>query len=175
MIAKFPEWPQFCKLEVRSDRNVLIWGTYYLSTRWHVKFEKLWPLLSSNWHPLMYSSNKITKTQIQISRQNWSYLFSNISHQMMIWLCPIVSKSKSKGYVQQKKWRNLLLIHNYSPMKFWQTMIKCSFCFFLILLQLYAKSDLWSKEGATTQKTNSAHLITQYVFAKGGFKSESAG
>ena len=32
----------------------VIWGTYYLSTRWHVKFEKLGPLLSSNWHPLMY-------------------------------------------------------------------------------------------------------------------------
>ena len=34
------------------------------------------------------SCNKITKTWIQISRQNWNYFFSNISHQMMIWLTP---------------------------------------------------------------------------------------
>ena len=54
-----------------------------------------------------YSSNKITKTQIQISHQNWNGLFSIISHQMTIWLSPIVSKSKSKGYKRQK-WRNLL-------------------------------------------------------------------
>ena len=32
----------------------------------------------------LYSCVKITKTWIQISRQNWSGLFSNISHQMMI-------------------------------------------------------------------------------------------
>jgi len=31
-----------------------------------------------------YSCNKITTTQIQISRQNLSDFFSNISHQMMI-------------------------------------------------------------------------------------------
>ena len=42
-----------------------------------------------------YSSNKITKTRIQISRQNRNGLISNISHQMTIWLSPIVSKSKT--------------------------------------------------------------------------------
>ena len=31
-----------------------------------------------------YSCNKITTTQIQISRQNWNGFFSNISRQMMI-------------------------------------------------------------------------------------------
>ena len=56
----------------------------------------------SLWSVYGYSSNKITKTRIQISRQNWNGLFSNISHQMMIWLSPIVSKSKSKGYKPQK-------------------------------------------------------------------------
>ena len=50
----------------------------------------------------MYSSNKITKTRIQIYCQNWNGLFSNISHQMMIWLSPTVSKSKSKRYKPQK-------------------------------------------------------------------------
>ena len=33
--------------------------------------------------------------------------------------------------------RNWFLIHNYRPNKFWQTMIRCSFCVFLILLQQY--------------------------------------
>ena len=37
-----------------------------------------------------YSWNKITTTQIQISRQNWNGLFSTISHQ-------IVSRAKSSG------------------------------------------------------------------------------
>ena len=32
----------------------------------------------------MYSSNKITKTWIQISWQNWYGSFSNFSHQRMI-------------------------------------------------------------------------------------------
>ena len=31
-----------------------------------------------------YSCNKITTTQIQISRQNWNGFFSNVSRQMMI-------------------------------------------------------------------------------------------
>ena len=35
-------------------------------------------------HLDFYSCNKITTTQIQISRQNWNVFFSNISHQMMI-------------------------------------------------------------------------------------------
>ena len=36
-------------LEMCNMRHILL-----ISTRWHVKFEKLGPLLSSNWHPLMY-------------------------------------------------------------------------------------------------------------------------
>ena len=52
-----------------------------------------------------YSCNKITTTQIQISRQNWNGLFSNISHQIMIWLTPIVSREKTSG-INPKKSRN---------------------------------------------------------------------
>ena len=35
----------------------------------------------------LHSCNKVT-TQIQISHQNWNGFFSNISHQMMIYLLP---------------------------------------------------------------------------------------
>ena len=38
----------------------------------------------------LYSCNKITTTQIQISRQKLKYFFANFSHQMMISLTPIV-------------------------------------------------------------------------------------
>ena len=44
----------------------------------------------------IYSCDKITTTQIQISHQNWNYFFSYISHQMMILLDQIVSRAKSK-------------------------------------------------------------------------------
>ena len=50
----------------------------------------------------LYSCNKITTTQIQISRQNWNGFFSNNSHQMMIQLTPIVSRAKSKWYKPKK-------------------------------------------------------------------------
>ena len=56
----------------------------------------------TKWIIRWYSSNKITKNWIQISCQNWNCLFSNSSHQMMILLSPIVSKSKRKGYRWQK-------------------------------------------------------------------------
>ena len=49
-----------------------------------------------------YSCNKITKTWIQISRQNQNVFFLNIIHQRMIWQTPIVSISKTKWYKQQK-------------------------------------------------------------------------
>ena len=55
---------------------------------------------------IRYSCNKITATQIQISRQNWNGFFSNISHQMMIKLTPIVSRAKSKWYKSKKKNHN---------------------------------------------------------------------
>ena len=42
--------------------------------------EHYWPVILWN----SYSCNKITKTCIQISRQNWNGFFSNISHQRMI-------------------------------------------------------------------------------------------
>ena len=50
---------------------------------------------------LNYSCNRITKTRIQTSCQKWNGFSSNISHQMMIWLTPIVSKSKKKWYKRQ--------------------------------------------------------------------------
>ena len=49
-----------------------------------------------------YSCNKITKTWIQISRQNWNYFFSNISHQKVIKLTTIVSRSKTKWHRHPK-------------------------------------------------------------------------
>ena len=49
------------------------------------------------WSLMRYSCNKITKTWIQISRQNWNCFFSNIHRQMMILLTPIVSWSKTKS------------------------------------------------------------------------------
>ena len=49
-----------------------------------------------------YSCNKITTNQIQISRQNWNGLFSNVSHQWWFDITPKVSKSKSEGYNWQK-------------------------------------------------------------------------
>ena len=71
----------FTKIEQKYDQTV----TYIL----HKK-------------PLLYSCNKITTTQIQNFRQNWNGLFSNISHQMMIKLTPIVSRAKSKWYKPKK-------------------------------------------------------------------------
>ena len=50
----------------------------------------------------LYSCNKITTTWIQIFRQNWNGFFSNISHQMMILLTPIVSGAKTKWYKPKK-------------------------------------------------------------------------
>ena len=50
----------------------------------------------------LYSYNKITTTQIQISRQNWNGFFSNISNQMTIWLTPIVSRAKHKWFKSKK-------------------------------------------------------------------------
>ena len=55
----------------------------------------------SSFHSIMLCSNKITETQI-LSYHNWNGLFSNISHQMIIWLSSIVSRSKNKGYERQK-------------------------------------------------------------------------
>ena len=62
---------------------------YYLPKfMWH--FPKFW-FQSLLWSE--YSCNKITKTWIQITRQNWFDFFSNISHQMTFWLTPIVSSN----------------------------------------------------------------------------------
>ena len=60
--------------------------------------------------------------------------FSQISNDD---LTPIVSKLKTEGVQMTKNAKKMPEIHNYSPIKFWQTMIKCSFCVFLILLLLY--------------------------------------
>ena len=94
-----------------------------------------------NSYSCLYSCNKITKTWIQISRQNWNGFFSNINHQRMIYLAPIVFRSKTKG-INTKKIRNCLYIHDYRPNKFWKTMIRWSFCAFLIVLLLYWLDNL---------------------------------
>ena len=55
--------------------------------------DRFYILLHNSWIALMYfgfsfnqsySSNKVTTTWIQISRQNWNGFFSNASHQIMI-------------------------------------------------------------------------------------------
>ena len=66
-----------------------------------VSVDLLYSLFLINMGPLVitensqYSCNKITKTWIQISSQNWFGIFSNVCHQMTFWLIPIVSRSKS--------------------------------------------------------------------------------
>ena len=50
-----------------------------------------------------YSCNKITNTRIQISCQNWNDFFSNISHQMMIWLTPKFLNKKTSGINGKKR------------------------------------------------------------------------
>ena len=81
-----------------------------------------------------YNCNKITKAWIQISRQNWTCFFSNTIHQMMILLTQIVSWSKTNGHKHPEKKR--LGMQDYRHVQFWQTMIRYSFCVFLILLLL---------------------------------------
>jgi hypothetical protein len=58
----------------------------------------------------MYSCNKITTTQIQISRQNWNGFYSNLSH---LTDSNIVSRAKSKWYKPKKsrnwQWNSQLL------------------------------------------------------------------
>ena len=51
----------------------------------------------------LYSCKKVTFTWVQISCKNWFGFFSsNVSHQMIIWLTPIVSRSRCKLYKHQK-------------------------------------------------------------------------
>ena len=50
----------------------------------------------------LYSCSNTTTTFIQISRLFYFGYFSKTNHQMMIWLAPIVSKSKSNWYTAQK-------------------------------------------------------------------------
>ena len=66
----------------------------------HGSLGRIWlqRLLTKTFNYIRYSCNKIIITQIQISCQNWNGFFSNISHQMMIQLIPIVSRAKSKWY-----------------------------------------------------------------------------
>ena len=53
-------------------------------------------------------------------------------------LIPIVSWLQTKRN-KHKKNKKLALNNDYRPIKFWQTMLRCSFCVFLILLLLYVK------------------------------------
>ena len=62
-----------------------------------------------------YSCNKVTKTWIQISRQNWLGVFSNYSHQMIIQLKFLDQKASG---IDTKSFRSLLLIYNYRQFKF---------------------------------------------------------
>ena len=55
----------------------------------------------------LYSCNNITTTLIQISRLFYFGFFSKTNHQMMIYLTPIISRSKSK-YYKAKKFKNVL-------------------------------------------------------------------
>ena len=61
---------------------------------------------------------KITKAWIQISRQN--YFFSNISHHRIIYLTPILSRSKTKLHKNHR----IQILNSFIHVKFWQTMIR---------------------------------------------------
>ena len=50
----------------------------------------------------LYSCDKIITIQIQISRENWNYFFSNNGHHMMIYRTTIVFRAKIKWYKPKK-------------------------------------------------------------------------
>ena len=56
----------------------------------------------NNIRPKQHSCKNITTTLIQISRLFHFGFFSTTNHHMMIWLTPIVTRSKSKWYKAQK-------------------------------------------------------------------------
>ena len=63
-----------------------------LSCKLLLFFKRVSFLFHPQWNRKLYSCSKKTTTWIQISRQNRNSFFSNISHQIMIWLKPIVSR-----------------------------------------------------------------------------------
>ena len=70
------------------------WGPWTTSTFWQRENNQE---IAINISPYtLYSCNKTTMTWIQIFHQNWNDFFSNISHQIMLYLTPIVSRSKTK-------------------------------------------------------------------------------
>ena len=72
------------------EENRVSRGVIYFSTKW------------TNDSTCLYSCNKITTNQIQISRQIWNVFFSNISHQLMIQIIPIASRTKSNCHKPKK-------------------------------------------------------------------------
>ena len=78
-----------------------------------------------------YSCNKITKTWIQISRQNWNGWFN--------YLTPIASRSKTKLYKHPKNKKLSFNSWLQTITDLSKPLIWCSFCVFLISLLLYQK------------------------------------
>ena len=76
----------FQKLEIKGKIVSMPFHWKFSTDHWRISTQiKGYIWLPICYAPLkMYSSNKITKTWIQISCQNWNGFFSNISHQMMI-------------------------------------------------------------------------------------------
>ena len=104
-----------------------------------------------------YSCNKIAMTQIQFSRQNWNDLSSNVSHQIMIWLSPIVSKSKSKGY----KWQKMKKFALNSQLQPYQILTNDDQM--LILCLSYFITTVWC---LLILSTNPFYLCTYYLSVK---------
>ena len=84
-----------------------------------------------------YSHDKITKTWIKMSRQNWNGFSSNISHQMMIYLTPIVSIDKKPSNVNTKISRNSIKFMTWDLSNFDKTMIRWSDAHFVSFLFYY--------------------------------------
>ena len=100
---------QYVRTLYLCTKCIYILIPFYLSNSWNWDYQIRYCFTSFKWswhisyfRFYSYSCNKITTTQIQISRQNWNGFFSNISHQMMIQLTPIVSRAKSKWYKPKK-------------------------------------------------------------------------
>ena len=73
------------KMKQKKTLKKVSMSTKFSSWLHEEKCDKIWIKLQS------YSCNKVTKTWIQISRQNWNGFFSNISHRTGVYSREILS------------------------------------------------------------------------------------
>ena len=102
----------------------------------------------------LYSCDKIITIQIQISRENWNYFFSNNGHHMMIYRTTIVFRAKIKWY-KPKKAKKLILNSHLLTVQILtndvQVLILCLsylllyyFCTYLNIYTIFARTHiLW--------------------------------